>query len=109
MLLLALTFAVGTAAHGVQMPGVSGVGTKMSAVAGTPAPMSGRCDGCADDQKGAAPAACIAFCGSFVAVPVTAVAFHAVPTKIVQYASPERANGRTEPPEPHPPRPAILS
>jgi hypothetical protein len=109
--LLALTFAVGNAPHSMQAPKMSPQtqdrGIETASEIGSDAPMSGKCNGCGH-QDGAA-AACAAFCAGMAALPAAAITFDPVAATTVRYAEPQPVSGRTEPPDPHPPRLTILS
>jgi hypothetical protein len=102
--LLALALAVGLVTHGVR---ASDIGVKMALAAATDMPMPGKCDGCGDDQK--AMAACSAYCGSVVALPAMEAVFDAVPAGIFGHVAAPSPTGHTIPPDPYPPRPAVLS
>ncbi len=102
---LALALAVGLVAHGVR---ASDIGVKMAAAAATDMPMPGKCDGCGDDQKAMA-AACSAYCGTVIALPFTGTAFDAVPAEILRAFAGPTPTSHTVPPDPYPPRPAVLS
>ena len=104
-LFLALVLAVGLAAHGVR---ASDIGVKMVAAAATDMPMPGKCDGCGDDHKAMA-AACSAYCGTVVVLPLAGAAFDVVPAVIVENFVGPSPTGRTVSPDPYPPRPTVLS
>jgi len=72
-------------------------------------PMSGKCNGCAGDEKGLAPAACSAFCSAVFVLPAVTVDLYAVPAEPLKPTTGPDSIGRTVPPDPYPPRPAILS
>ncbi len=55
--LLALTFVVGLVPYGIR---AADAGVKMSMTAAGDMPMSGKCDGCSDNQKAMTSAACSA-------------------------------------------------
>jgi len=103
-LLTTLVLVVGVATHGLGVPEP----TLKSATA-SDMPMPGKCNGCAGDEKGATPAACSAFCGTVIAVPLVTVVFDAVPAETLNPTVAPDAIGRAEPPDPYPPRPTILS
>jgi hypothetical protein len=68
-------------------------------------PMSGDCNGMDGKSVPMTPSACAAFCSGFVALPATHIvlllrASDTLPSPIVQ----ARLTGRTDPPEPYPPR-----
>lgn len=105
-LFLALALAVGLVTHGVQ---ASAIGAKMAVAAASDMPMPGKCDGCGDVQKAMAAAACAAYCGAVIALPVAEAAFAAVPAETLGYIVGPNPAGHTVPPDPYPPRPAVLS
>jgi hypothetical protein len=109
---LALVLAVGLTTHSVGGPNT----IAKSAVAGAndmpmsdDMPMSGKCDGCAGDEKGVAPAACSAFCGAAIALPSAAAALYAVPAETLSPTAGRIAIGRADPPDPYPPRHISMS
>ena len=109
---LALAIAAGLVAHFV--PGAN-LGTKaadmaaaMSMDKAADTSMPGKCDGCGDDQKAMAPAACSAYCGSVVALAVTVIPVDLVPAEILGHFAARIGASHTIPPDPHPPRPTIL-
>jgi hypothetical protein len=111
-LLTALVLAVGLVAHGLGSPDI----LDKSAVAAANdlpmlgMPMSGKCNGCAGDEKGMGPAAaCSAFCCAVIAWPLVAVLHHAVPAETLSPVSGPNAIGHANPPDPYPPRPTSLS
>jgi hypothetical protein len=71
-------------------------------------PMSGKCSGCAGDEKAMA-AACSALCGSAVAVLPLVVAFGPVSVETIGPSAAPAATGHAFPPDPYPPRPTVLS
>ncbi|EIG62827.1 hypothetical protein Bra1253DRAFT_07767 [Bradyrhizobium sp. WSM1253] len=69
--------------------------------------LPGKCNGCAGDEKGMV-AACSAFCG-VMAMPSPSLIVYSV---LVERLSPTTAPdlvGRSDPPDPYPPRPTVLS
>jgi hypothetical protein len=72
-------------------------------------PMPGKCNGCAGNEKGVAPAACSAFCGAVIALPMMAVVLYAVPVETLNPTAGPAAIGHATPPDPYPPRTTILS
>lgn len=116
-LLLAMALVVGLATHSV--PAASSVGkaadmtTGMSMDAAIDMPMdmpaSGKCSGCAGEEKGMMPSACAAFCGSAVALPLMPAAFDTVPAATMWPPTRTLGTSHTGPPDPHPPKPVILS
>jgi hypothetical protein len=111
-LLMALVLATGLAAHGLGGPDKI-VKVATAAASDMPmsndAPMQGKCNGCAGDEKGVAPAACSAFCGAVIALPLQAVTLDAVPAETLSPIAGSDSIGRADPPDPYPPRPTILS
>jgi hypothetical protein len=111
-LLSALVLAVGLVTHGFAGTDMV-VKFSMTAAADMPKandmPMSGKCDGCAGDEQGVAPAACSAFCGAVIAAPSVAAVFDAVPIGTLGPSAGAIVPGHADPPDPYPPRPTILS
>ena len=107
--LMAVILAIGLSTHGLSGPNMI---TNSTMALASDMPMSGdmpgKCDGCAGDEKGLAPAACSAFCGTVIALPV-AVVFFAVPAETLTPTSERIAFGRADPPDPYPPRSIVLS
>jgi hypothetical protein len=56
-----------------------------------------------------APAACSAFCGAVIAVPSVAPVFNAIPIGTLVPSAGAIVTGHSDPPDPYPPRPTILS
>jgi hypothetical protein len=111
-LLSALVLAVGLVAHGFTGPDMvvkSAVTAATDMPMSSDMPMSGKCDGCAGDEKGVAPAACSAFCGAVIAAPAAIAVFDAVPIDILRPSAGPVETGHSNPPDPYPPRPTILS
>jgi hypothetical protein len=111
-LLAALVLAVGLVTHGFAGPDIV-VQSAATAAIDMPMsgdmPMPGKCDGCAGDEKGVAPAACSAFCGAVIAAPSVMAIFDAVPIETLAPSAGAIFTGHTDPPDPYPPRPTILS
>jgi hypothetical protein len=103
--LLALTFVIGLVPHGLRG---ADAGVKMVMAAATDMPMSGKCDGCGDDHKAMTSGACSAYCG-FVALPLIGTAFEPVLAEVFTGIAGTPPAGHTVPPDPYPPRPAVLS
>ena len=107
--LMAIVLAIGLSTHGLGGPNM--ITTSAMALA-SDMPMSGdlpgKCDGCAGDEKGLAPALCSAFCGTVMPSPVMTV-LYVVPAEILTPAAERIAIGRAEPPDPYPPRSIVLS
>jgi hypothetical protein len=104
--LLALTLVAGVVPHGLR---AADAGVKMVTAVATDMPMSGKCDGCGDDQKAMTSAACSAYCGGVAALPLVATAFELTSAKVFAGFSGPPLAGHTIPPDPYPPRPAVLS
>ena len=111
-LLAALVLAAGLVAHGFAGPDMV-VKSSMTDASDMPMsndmPMSGKCDGCAGNEKGVAPAACSAFCSAVIGWPLVIAAFDAVPMDTLDLADGPIVTGHADPPEPYPPKPIILS
>jgi hypothetical protein len=104
--LLALTFVVGLVPHGMR---AADAGVKMVMAATVDMPMPGKCDGCGDGQKAMTSAACSAFCGSFVALPSIGAVFEPASAEAFEGIAGPPPAGLTVPPDPYPPRPAVLN
>jgi hypothetical protein len=106
-LLLALTFIASLMPHGLR---AATADVKIVMVAATDMPMSsGKCDGCGDHQMAMTAAACSAYCNSFVALPSTETLLEPPSIETVRDAPALICVGHTIPPDPYPPRPAVLS
>lgn len=105
-LALALTFIVALVPHGSR---AADSDAKLVMAAATDMPMSGKCDGCGHDPKAMTPAACSAYCGSFVALPLTETPPEAPPVERMGSSGGPTLVGHTIPPDPHPPRAAVLN
>ncbi|WP_143035472.1 hypothetical protein [Bradyrhizobium sp. Rc2d] len=105
-LLLALTFIVGLVPHGIR---AAHADVSMVMAAATDMPMKGKCHGCGDDQKAMTAAACSAYCASFVALPVLGPLFELTSVQITRDFSGPTLAGHTIPPDPYPPRSAVLN
>jgi len=106
VVLLALAFAVGAAAHGAANPHTMLKAT-IAAAAGNMS-MSGDCDGCCDNSKDMA-AACAVFCNSAVTSAAATVVVGVVLVVILRPSVAPVAIGHITPPDPYPPKPASLS
>jgi hypothetical protein len=104
--LLALTFVVGLVPHGIR---AADAGVKMAIAAGSDMPMSGQCDGCGDAQKAMTAAACSAYCGGFVALPSIGAVVELASAEAFEGVAVPPIAGLTVPPDPYPPRPAVLT
>lgn len=110
--LMALVLAIGLATHGLGGPDMivkSAIAAASDVPMSSDMPMQGKCNGCAGDEKGFAPAACSAFCCAVIALPVVAVVLDAIPAETLSPMAGADAIGRTNPPDPYPPRATILS
>jgi len=105
-LLLALTFIVGLVSHGLR---AAETDVTMVMAAATDMPMSGKCDGCGDDQKAMTSAACSAHCATFAALPLIGTLFEPSSVETVRDFAGRTPAGHAIPPDPYPPRHAILS
>jgi len=108
---LALALATGLAAHGIggsDMGFKSGMAAAASDMPASDMPMSGKCDGCGDDQNGMA-AACAAFCSSVVVLPIAAILQQLSAIDILRPSAGQDATGHVGPPDPYPPRPISMS
>ena len=107
--LMAVILAIGLSTHGLGGPNMT---TNSAMAIASDMPMSGdmpgKCDGCAGDEKGLAPAFCSAFCGTVMPSAVMTV-LYVVPAEILTPTSERNAVGRAEPPDPYPPRTIVLS
>ena len=111
-LLVALVLAVGLVTHGFAGPDMV-VKSAVTAATDMPMsadmPMSGKCDGCAGDERGVAPAACAAFCSAVIAAPSVPAVFDSVAIDTLEPSIGPVVTGHADPPDPYPPRPTILS
>ena len=72
--------------------------------------MPGKCNGCAGDEKGLAPTtACSALCGPLIATPFVTAVVRAVPAETLNPKAERHTIGRTDSPDPYPPRPISMS
>jgi hypothetical protein len=104
-LVVAVVLAAGLVTHGFGGPDMV-VTSAVTAAHDMPMPgdMPSKCDGCAGDERGLSPTACSALCGSVIAAPLLNVVLFAVPAEILSPTAGSRAIGRTDPPDPYPPR-----
>src|SRR6266704_2378373 len=94
---LTLALTLGLVTHSVGRPDFT-MKSAMAAAA-SDMPLSGSCDGCgADDQRGM-PAACAAYCGGVVALPVTAILLDVIAVDILRPAAGRDATGHVAPPD----------
>jgi hypothetical protein len=105
---MALILAMGLVAHGAGMPDMAL--TSAEAVA-SDVPMSGtgKCNGCAGDEKGLVTAACAAFCNTVLPSASPFASVDVISAGRLGPTSEPIGAGRTTPPDPYPPRPADLS
>ncbi len=111
-LLSALVLAVGLVTHGLAGPDLgfkSAIAASDDMSMSSDMPMTGKCDGCAGDERGMAPAACSAFCGAVISVPSVIAVFDAVPIGTLGPSTGTIVTGHADPPDPYPPRTNILS
>jgi len=105
--MLIATLAAGLVAQGA---GAAGMDVKAAIIAAhDDMPMSGKCDGCAGNDKAMMPGACFTMCNNMVALPTISIAWAAVPAEDVSVAIVSSTKSHTGPPEPYPPRPIVLS
>jgi hypothetical protein len=104
--LLAVALAVAGLTHGIRAPDM---GLNMAMAAASEMPVPDQCDGCGNDQKGMTSAACSAHCASAVALPLISLVFDRMPAATVAPVPEPSATGHADPPDPYPPRPAVLS
>ena len=100
---LALTLAVGVSTHGVH---ASNMGVKMAAAA-SDMPMPGKCD-CGGNDK-MSVASCSSQCTGIPAIHAPSLALDIVLVGGYADVAAPPATGHTRPPDPYPPRPAVLS
>jgi hypothetical protein len=108
----ALILAGGLVVHGfvgLDMGSTSSTSMATEMPMTTDMPMSGKCDGCAGQEKGMSPAACSAFCGAVIAIPSVAVVFNTISIETLGPSAGPIVTGHADPPDPDPPRPTILS
>jgi hypothetical protein len=110
VIVLSIALATGAAVRSAQAIAMDATAPAETAAATTDTdiPMSGKCDGCAGDEKAMA-AACSAVCSGAVAVLPVVVAFGVVCVETVDFSAVRPATGYSFPPDPYPPRPIVLS
>ncbi|SRR6266511_1384052 len=110
VVVLSVALATGLVARSVRALAMDIIAPAATAAATMDAgmPMSGKCDGCAGDEKAMA-AACSAVCSGAVAVLPVVVAFGAVSVETFGFSAVPAATGCPFPPDPYPPRPIVLS
>ena len=118
VVLMAMVVAIGVATHGLGGPDIMVKSAMVRApdmampgdmLMSSDAPMPGKCSGCAGHEKGVAPAACATFCAAAIAIPSAAVVLYTVPAETLRPTTELIASGHSEPPDPYPPRPIVLS
>jgi hypothetical protein len=105
-LLLALALALGPGSYGMAAPDMA---TKMTTAAAGDMPMHDGCNGCLGNDRGMAATACFTFCSGAVAVLPWVSAVGAVDTMVPLALPVVPIAGRQSPPDPPPPRPAVLN
>lgn len=106
-LLLVLTLAVGLVAHGA---GVSDMGVKMATASASDMPVPGKCGGCGDDKAGMPTGMCGVYCTAGTFLPLAAEAFDVASTSSTGFLTAGvTLPGHGYPPDPYPPRSAVLS
>ncbi len=101
---LALTLAVGVSTQGVHG---SGMGVKMAAAAASDVPMPGKCDCGGND--GMSAASCSSQCCGIAGIQAPSPALNIALVGVDSAVAAPPVNGHTRPPDPYPPRPAVLS
>jgi hypothetical protein len=105
----ALILAAGLVVHGfagldIGSASATSIATEMPMP--TDMPMSGKCDGCAGQEKGMALMACSACCSALVAIPSVALIFNASSIETLGPSAEPIVTGHADPPDPYPPRPS---
>src|SRR6516165_4327742 len=110
VIVLSVALATGVAVRSVQALAmdVAAPAATAAMTTDTDLPMSGKCSGCARDEKAMA-AGCSALCGSAVAVLPLVVAFGPISVETIGPSATPAATGHAFPPDPYPPRPTVLS
>jgi hypothetical protein len=98
---LSMALVVGLTPHAAQ-PAHAGLAA--AHVAGH-MPMSGKCGGCPDSKESSA---CAGYCANMVALPEASSALAAMPSEALAPLDGPSATARAIPPDPYPPRPAVL-
>jgi len=101
---LSMALAIGVSAHAARATHMDLMAPDAMA---THMPMSGKCDGCRDNQK--TMAACAACCTSVVGLPATSFVLELVPVEAFEPIAGPSATDHAIPPDPYPPRTAVLS
>ena len=111
VIVLSVALATGVAVRSVQalaMDVAAPAATAAATTTDTDMPMSGKCSGCAGDEKAMA-AGCSTLCSSTVAVLPLVVVFGPVSVETIGPSAAPAATGHAFPPDPYPPRPIVLS
>jgi hypothetical protein len=110
VIVLSAALATGAAVRSAQAISMDATAPAATAAATTDTgmPMSGKCSGCAGDEKAMA-AGCSAFCSGAVAVLPVVVAFGPVSVETIGPSATPAATGHAFPPDPYPPRPIVVS
>ena len=110
VIVLSVALATGVAVRSVQAIAmdIAAPAATAAATTDTGMPMSGKCSGCAGDEKAMA-AGCSALCSSAVAVLPVVVAFGPISVETIGPSATPAATGHAFPPDPYPPRPIVLS
>jgi hypothetical protein len=110
VIVLSVALATGVAVRSVQAIAmdIAAPAATAAATTDTDMPMSGKCSGCAGDEKAMA-AGCSAFCSGAVAVLPLVVAFGPISAETIGPSAAPSATGHAFPPDPYPPRPIVLS
>ena len=106
-LCLVLAFATGLVIHGTC---AADMNVKMTMAAVSDMPMQGKTDGCDDGNDTMSLNACFAICASMTALPTTPADLFVAPfVDVVAWSVEPSLMGHADPPDPYPPRPAVLS
>ena len=104
--LLALALAAGLVAYGFNAPTM---GRKMIAAAASDMSMSSKSDGCLGKSDSMSSTACSLFYCSMTSLPLVIAVLDSPPADLPCGSVASTLAGHSDPPDPHPPRPAILS
>jgi hypothetical protein len=108
VIVLSVALATGVAVRSVQAIAMDIPAPAATAAATTDIDrMSGKCSGCAGDEK-AMVAGCSALCSSIVAVLPFVVALGPISVETIGPSAAPAATGHAFPPDPYPPRPIVL-
>jgi hypothetical protein len=108
VIVLSVALATGLVVRSVPTMDIAAPAATAAATADPGMPMSGKCDGCAGDEKAMA-AACSAVCNGAVAVLPVLVAFGPAAVEAIGPSAVPAATGHAFPPDPYPPRPIVLN